>query len=292
MTRIGFIGLGRMGMPMAANLLKAGYPVIGYDTDARRTAAFAKLGAQCGTGSAEVAQASDIVISMIMNDVILHRVALGPDGVIENMAAGAVFSDLSTVTPAASAVVRKAAADRNHGYLSGAVAGSVGPATEGSLALFASGSSADFERCLPAFQAMASSVHYVGQGEQAAYLKLVHSQIVGTYSAMIGEALAFGEKGGLNITQIVDILEAGPLGSRQLSLKAPILKSRRFDDPPSDIDTAAKDVDMVLDTARKDAMPLPVLSCVRQIMATAQARGGGKRDIYSILETVEDMGQV
>jgi 2-hydroxy-3-oxopropionate reductase len=132
----------------------------------------------------------------------------------------------------------------------------------------------------------------VGTDETAAYLKLVHSLIIGAYSALIGEALAFGEKGGLDIAQIVDVLEAGPLGSRQLSLKAPVLKSRRFADPPSDIDTAAKDVDMILETARRDSMPLPVLSAVRQIMAAAQAVGGGKRDIYSILETFEQMGGI
>ena len=126
----------------------------------------------------------------------------------------------------------------------------------------------------------------------AAYLKLVHSLIVGAYSALIGEALAFGERGGLNLAETVDILEAGPLGSRQLTLKAPVLKARQFDDPPSDIDTAAKDVDMILETARKDAMPLPVLSAVRQVMAAAQAGGGGKRDIYAILETFERLGGI
>lgn len=188
MTRIGFIGLGRMGLPMAANLIKAGYRVIGYDADPARTADLVKLGAESGTGAAEVAQASDIVISMIMNDAILQRVALGPEGVVENLAAGAVYADLSTVTPAASAVVRKAASDRSHGYLCGAVAGSIGPATDGTLTLFASGSLSDFDRCLPAFRAFSSTAHYVGTDETAAYLKLVHSLIIGAYSALIGEA--------------------------------------------------------------------------------------------------------
>ena len=229
---------------------------------------------------------------MIMNDAILHRVALGPEGVIANLAAGAVYADLSTVTPAASATVREAAEARGGGYLCGAVAGSVGPATDGTLTLFASGARDDFDRCLPAFEAISARALHVGAGESAAYLKLVHSLIVGAYSALIGEALAFGERGGLNLAQMVDILEAGPLGSRQLTLKAPVLKAREFDEPPSDIDTAAKDVDMILETARKDAMPLPMLSAVRQVMAAAQAGGGGKRDIYAILETFERLGGI
>jgi 3-hydroxyisobutyrate dehydrogenase-like beta-hydroxyacid dehydrogenase len=104
---------------------------------------------------------------------------------------------------------------------------------------------------------------------------------------MIGEALAFGERGGLDLETMVDILEAGPLGSRQLTLKAPILKARDFDDPPSDIDTAAKDVDLILATAKRDEMPLPLTSAVRKMMTTAQEAGQGKRDIYAILETFE-----
>jgi 2-hydroxy-3-oxopropionate reductase len=172
-------------------------------------------------------------------------------------------------------------------YLCGKVAGSVGLAEQGELSLFASGAEADFDRALPVFAAMAARIHYVGEAEAAAYLKLVHSMIVGVTSALMGEALAFGQRGGLDLAKMIDILEDGPLGSKQLTLRAPTIKARRFDAPPSDIDTAAKDVDMILDTARRDATPLPVTAAARQIMAVAQARGDGKRDIYAVLETFE-----
>lgn len=290
MTRIGFAGLGRMGLPMARNLLRAGFDVAGYDISPAPVEALTKDG---GTGCgalAELAAQSDIVISMIMNDAILHRIALGPDGILDNLAEGAVYVDLSTVTPAASEAVAKVAGDRGQSYLCGAVAGSVVPATEGTLTLFASGPATGFAACEAAFRAMASTVLHVGTASEAAYLKLVHSLIVGTYSTMIGEALAFGERGGLDLGLLVDVLEGGPLGSRQLTLKAPVLKARDFDTPPSDIDTASKDIDMILQTARTDAMPLPLLSTARQLMASAQATGGGKRDIYSILEVSERLG--
>jgi len=287
MTTIGFIGLGRMGLPMATNLLKAGFAVVGCDVEPARTQELARRGGSSAPTPAATAQASDLVITMIMNDRILHEVALGEDGILAHLRPGAIHADLSTVSPAASAIVAEAARAKGVGYLCGKVAGSIGLATEGTLTLFASGEEADFETCRPAFEAMASTVRHVGANEAAAYLKLVHSLIVGAYSAMIGEALAFGQRGGLDLSTIVDVLEAGPLGSRQLSLKAPILKERRFDNPPSDIDTAAKDVDMILDTARRDTMPLPMTAAVRQVMAMAQAAGGGKRDIYSVLETFE-----
>ena len=197
-------------------------------------------------------------MSIIMNDAVLRAVALGPDGVLAGARPGSIVVDLSTVSPAASADVGAAARERGVGYLCGKVAGSVGLAESAGLTLFASGDADDFGRCRPAFEAMAANVHHVGEGDAAAYLKLVHSLIVGVYAAMIGEALTFGQRGGLSLGTMLDILEAGPLGSHQLTLKAPILKERRFDSPPSDVDTAAKDVDLILDAARKDAVPLPL----------------------------------
>lgn len=292
MTSIAFIGIGRMGLPMASNLLKAGFAVIGCDVDAAKAAALAARGARIAASPAEAAALADITISMIMNDEILRRVALAPDGVLAGARGGHVYVDLSTVTPSASAAIGAAARARGIGYLCGKVAGSIGLAQEAGLTLFASGARDDFEFCMPAFAAIAAKRHYVGAGDAAAYLKLVHSMIVGTYSAMLGEALAFGERGGLDLATMLDILESGPLGSKQLSLKAPILRERRFGSPPSDIDTAAKDVDMILDTARNDAMPLPIMAAVRQMMATAQAHGDGKRDIYSILEAFERAGGI
>lgn len=290
MMTAGFIGLGRMGLPMAFNLLKAGFSVIGHDTDPDRVAALVEKGGTGCDGIADLARRSDVVLSMIMNDAILREVAFGPDGVIPNLREGSVYADLSTVTPAVSTQVAAVARQAGARVLCGAVAGSIGPATEGTLTLFASGAEDAFAQARPAFEAMSSRVLHVGSGEEAGYLKLVHSLIIGAYSAMIGEALAFGEKGGLDLSLMIDVLEGGPLGSRQLSLKAPVLKARDFDAPPSDIDTAAKDVDMILHTARGDAMPLPILSSVRQVMAAAQAAGQGRRDIYAIFETFERLG--
>ena len=292
MTAIAFIGLGRMGLPMAANLLKSGYKVIGCDLDAARCAALAARGGSIARTPAEAAAGADITLSIIMNDAILRAVALGPEGVLAGARPSHLYADLSTVSPAASAEVAAAADARGLGYLCAKVAGSIGLAETAGLMLFASGSAADFARCEPVFRAMAARVLHVGDGEAAAYLKLVHSLIVGTYSAMIGEALAFGEKGGLSIETMVDVLEAGPLGSRQLTLKAPVLKARNFENPPSDIDTAAKDCDIILETARKDRTPLPMMSAARQVMAFAQASGAGKREIYAVLESFEALAGI
>lgn len=285
--KIGFIGLGRMGLPMAANLLRAGHHVLGCDIAPARRDAFAAIGGALAATPAEAAAECDATLSMVMTDAILRDVAYGPTGVLAGARPGHIYADLSTVTPTASADVATQAAAAGVAYLCAKVSGSVGLAEEGGLTLFASGPLPAFETLAPVFAAMARQVRHVGAGDAAASLKLVHSLIVGVYSAMIGEALAFGQRGGLDLATIVDVLEAGPLGSRQLTLKAPILKSRRFDAPPSDIDTAAKDMDLILETARHGAIPLPLAGMARQMMAIAQSRGDGKREIYAILETSE-----
>jgi len=285
--RIGFIGLGRMGLPMAANLLRAGHAVVGCDIDPARRTAFAALGGALADTPALAVAGSDATLSMVMTDAILRDVACGPHGVLAGARPGHLYADLSTVTPTASAEVSARAAAAGVAYLCAKVSGSVGLAEQGGLTLFASGPLPAFETLAPVFAVLARQVHHVGAGDAAATLKLVHSLIVGVYSAMIGEALAFGERGGLDLATIVDVLEAGPLGSRQLTLKAPVLKARAFAAPPSDIDTAAKDMDLILATARHDTMPLPLAATARQLMAMAQARGDGKREIYAILETSE-----
>jgi len=173
------------------------------------------------------------------------------------------------------------------------VAGSVVPAQNGTLTVFASGSPENYQAAEPLLHIMASRLFHVGTSHQAVYLKLVHSAIVGIYSGMIGEVLALGEKGGVEFSQMIDILEGGPLGSAQMTLKAPVLHARDFhDSPPSDVNTAAKDLDLVLDAGRHLSAPLPLTAAIRQVMAVHQSHGGGRGDIYSILETFERLADV
>jgi 3-hydroxyisobutyrate dehydrogenase-like beta-hydroxyacid dehydrogenase len=285
--RIGVVGVGRMGGPIAANLLRAGYPVTVFDIDAARCRELAALGAEVAVSPAELAAGSDISFSVVMTDAILRGVTLDPTGILSGAAPGHLFCDLSTVSPAVSAEVALACAAASVGYLRAKVVGSVPRAVDGTLTVLASGDRADYDRLEPVFACIGERSVYLGDAEAAHYLKLVHSILVGVYAALLGEALAFGEKGGLDLGQMLDVLREGPLASAQLSLKAPTVVARDFDRPPSDIDTAAKDLDMVLDAAVAAGVPMPITTTVREAMARAQAAGDGKRDIWSILETFE-----
>ena len=289
---IGFIGLGRMGRPMADNLLRAGYPVLGFDIDPVATDVLRAAGGSVADSPAAVAAGADISLSMVMNDDVLRTVALGIDGILAGARPGHLFCDLSTVTPAVSREIAGACADGGVRYLRAKVAGSVQRAVDATLTIFASGDPSDFAEAEPVLAAMGEKVISVGDLEAAHYLKLVHSTIVGVYAALLGEALTLGQAGGVDYAQMIDILEAGPIGSVQLTLKAQTLKNREFLSPPSDIDTAAKDLDLILDTARKDSVPMPLTAAVRQLMSFAQARGDGKKDIYAVLESSEALAGI
>ncbi|MEP6649577.1 MAG: NAD(P)-dependent oxidoreductase [Lapillicoccus sp.] len=289
---VGFVGLGRMGGPMIRCLLRSGTRVVAFDIDPRRTAEAAEAGAELAASPAAAAARSDVSLTMVMDDRVLREVALSEHGILAGARRGHLYCDLSTVSPQLSAEIGTAAARVGVSYLRAKVAGSTGLATEGQLTVFASGDAVDVQRATPILGAFAREVHYVGEGEAAHYLKLAHSIVVGAYAALIGEAVTFAVKGGVDYATVIDILEAGPLGSRQLSLKAPMLRDRSFTDPPSDIDTAAKDLDLALNAAIGVGAVTPFAATVRQLMTSRQAHGEGDLDIWSVIRSLEALSAV
>lgn len=289
---VGFVGLGRMGAPMVRNLLRSGLTVTVYDVDPAATTAAAEHGANVADSAAEAAATSDLSLSMIMDDRVLRLVALGPEGILAGAGKGHLYCDLSTVSPQVSVEVAHRADEREVGYLRAKVAGSTGLAERGELTVFASGARGDYDAAEAVLAAFARQVLYVGEGEAAHYLKLAHSAIVGAYAALVGEAVTFASRGGVDYDTVIDVLESGPLASQQLTLKAPLLHSRSFESPPSDVDTAAKDLDLVLLAAQGARIPMPVTAAVRQLFTVQQARGEGGLDIWSVIRALEAMGDV
>lgn len=287
--RIGFIGLGRMGLPMSSNLLRAGYSVKGYDIAPARLAEFAASGGARAASPGDAARDVDLVISMILDDTVLAAVALADDGVLQGAAPGTVYADMSTVSPLASQRVAQAAAAREVPYLRAKVSGSVKPATEGTLTIFTSGPQDAYTRCAPVFQALGRQLYYVGPEDEAIYLKLVHNLIVGITSAMLGEALTFGERAGLDWRQMLDILGHSALSSPFLAYKVPLLQDRRYTPPQSTVDVAAKDIDLALTAAKQLNLPLPFTALAREMFRGMQARGEGELDFISIVRQFETL---
>ena len=285
---IGFIGLGKMGHPMALNLIKSGHEVIVYNRSKQKTQAHADAGGRVAESIAELSAASDIVITMISDDEALHGVALGDYGVIANMAEGGIFIDMSTVSPAASITVGDATRQKKIAYLRSPVNGSVVQAAGGILVILSSGPQASFDFIHPLFEIMGDRIFYLGEEEQARYLKLAINTMIGISSSMMGEALAFGEAGGLDWDTMIEVIASSAVGSPVVNYKVEALKNRDFT-PAFTARQMAKDFDLALDTAKNNHVPMPITSSVRQHWSAMIGTGRGDQDFFAYVEMLEDM---
>lgn len=283
--KIGWIGLGKMGAPMALNLVKAGFDLTVYNRTAARTAPLAAAGAGTAASIAELAAASDIVVSMIDDDAALEEVA---SAVLAAAAPDTVYADMSTVTPAASARVAAVAKERGIAYVRAPVLGSTNFAASAHLVVLVSGPVTARAACAPVFAALSRKVVEMGGAEEARAIKLVVNMMIGTTAAMIGEALAFGERAGLDWEAMIDVIADSPVASPLVGYKTKMLKDRDFAAAFSAAQMA-KDFDLILDTARAQDSPMPLSAVVRQLWAAMRARGKGELDMFGCVTLLEEM---
>jgi 3-hydroxyisobutyrate dehydrogenase-like beta-hydroxyacid dehydrogenase len=288
---IAWIGLGKMGLPMAHRLADAGYPLTVHNRSMDKCAALTAKGATAAASPGEAAAAGQIVISMVADDAALEAVALGGSGVFANAAEGTVFIDMSTVSPAISERLAGAAKEAGMGYLRAPVNGSVVQAAAGGLVILASGPEAAFETAKPLFEIMGGKIFYIGADEQARYLKLSINIMIGITASMMAEALAFGEDGGLDWAQMVDIIASSAAGAPVINYKTETLKNRDFR-PAFTARQMAKDFDLALASAADANVPLPVTALVRQQWNAMIGTGRGEADFFGYVELLEDLAGI
>lgn len=289
--RIGWIGLGRMGEPMASQLLGGSSALTVYNRSPEKAAGMLAKGAELAPTVARLAARSQIVFSMIQDDPALRQVALGPAGVLENLEAGSIYVDMSTVTPTASAEVAEAAALHGIGYLRAPVSGSTGNARAATLTIFASGAAGAFEAARPLLERIGSKVFHVGDAEQARYLKLAINLMAGATACMLAEALVLGEKGGVDWDQMLDIVRASVVGSPIIGYKVEPLKKRDYT-PAFTARQMAKDFDYILQVARDTGTPVPIASLVRQSWSAMQGTDRGEYDLFGYVELLEQLAGI
>lgn len=288
--KIAWIGLGKMGQPMADRLLTGGHIVNVYDIDDTRAAPLAAKGAHKAASAAEAASASDYIFTMVTNDDALLEAVTGPGGVAEGAASGAVLIDMGTHSPEVSARVAEETEKRGIGFLRAPVSGTVNYAAEGRLTVFASGPEDVYEKCLPLLEAFGPKVYHVGAGDEARYLKLLHNAMLAVTAMMTAEALVFGQSGGLDWARMIEVLKNSVVGSPVIGYKADALAGRTFDLTF----TAAqmvKDLDLVLSAAAQLHTPMPVAALVRQFMEAMVATGEGERDFFALVELMEKLSR-
>lgn len=288
---IGWIGLGKMGIPMAINLVKAGYKVAVFNRTKSKAQEVVDAGATYVDSMSELAAQSDVVISMISDDPVLKAVTIEEGGAFDGIKPDSIFIDMSTVSPTASAEIAEAAAAKGVGYLRAPVSGSTALATAGTLTILASGPKESFEACTEIFDAMGKISFHVGTGEEARYLKLTLNMMVGLTAAMAGEALTFGKRGGMDWSQMIDIVSNSVVASPLINYKAQALKDRNFT-PAFTAAQMAKDFDIALEAARNMDMPMPTTSMMRQNLAAMKANGDGELDFFAYVTLLEQLAGI
>ena len=283
---IGWIGLGKMGTPIVINLLKAGYDVAVYDVDPARAGELVAHGARPAPDIASLAASAQLVFSIIPDDAVLRHVALGSRGVVANLAQGAVYVDMSTVSPTVSEAVRDAARERATGYIAAPVSGSTVLAEKAQLTVFASGPKAAYESARAVFEAISARQYYVGDDQQARYLKLAINHLVGSTAVLLAEALTLGKKGGLDWAEMLTVIGDSVAASPLIKYKLDPLRQRDYKAAFS-ARQMLKDMSLVVDAGEAVGVPMAAAALVRKQFADYVDADGAELDFFSIVRAVE-----
>lgn len=279
-----------MGSPMAANLLKAGFQVTVWNRTSVRADSLVAAGAVLAGSPREVAEVSEVTLSCVTNSPDVETVALGANGVIEGAPAGSVYIDCSTISPEVARRVAAALAAKGVSMLDAPVSGGDVGARAGTLAIMVGGEAATFERCLPVLEAMGKTVVHVGPSGAGQVVKLCNQVAGGLHLLAMAEAIALARAAGVAPEKMLEVVGAGAAGSWMLSNLAP--RALRGDFAPGFmVDLMQKDLGLVLETAAKEALPLPGTALVQQMLRILQAQGRGSEGTQAIVDAVALLGR-
>ncbi len=286
--KVGFIGLGIMGKPMAKNLLKAGYNLVVHNRSRNVVKEFVSLGAEEAHTPAEVAQRSSVIITMLPDSPDVELVALGEDGIIQGAKSGTYYIDMSSISPVVIRRISEEMASRGVHVLDAPVSGGEKGAVDGTLAIMVGGNREDFEYVKPLLEVMGSKVTYVGSVGSGDTVKLVNQIIVALNIAAFSEAFTLGVKSGIDPMVIYDAIREGMAGSRALDLRMPHVLRGDFK-PGFKLSLHLKDINNAVEAADEVGVPLFLTGTVREIMKKVISDGGGGDDHSSIVRFYEEL---
>jgi 3-hydroxyisobutyrate dehydrogenase len=287
---IGFIGLGVMGAPMAGHLARAGHRLTVLDIDRAATERVAReRGAQAATTAAEVARASEVIVTMLPNGEVVQQVVLGEDGVLQGVRAGALLLDTSSAEPWLTEQTAAALAERGASMVDAPVSGAAWGAAEAKLVFMVGGSDADVARVRPLLELMGHSIHHLGGLGCGHAMKCLNNCITAMTFAATSEALVAGKRYGLDPQAMVDVLNQSTGGSwiTQTHYHQRIF-NRSFDDPFK-LALMLKDVGIALQLARQTASPMPMAGLGQQLWLMADHAAGPGASVSELVRWVESL---
>lgn len=286
MFKVGFIGLGIMGKPMARNVRKAGYGLIVYDRNGSTLETFRKEGTEIAANGREVAEKSDVVITMLPNSPHVASALFDKDGIAEGLRAGQAVIDMSSINPVASKEFYSRLKERKVNFLDAPVSGGEPGAIEGTIAVMVGGDKPVFDKYYDLLMTMASSVTYIGPAGCGNITKLANQMIVAVNISVLSEAYVFAKKAGADPKLVFEAIRKGLAGSKVMEQKSPKIFSGDYD-PGFRVELHIKDLQNVLDTAHTDNISVPFSAAAMEILQSLKADGLEKKDHSAIVKYFE-----
>ncbi len=286
--KIGFIGLGIMGKPMVANLLKAGHELVVYDVVKENVTAMVEKGATAADSSKQVAEQCKLVITMLPNSPHVKTVVMGTNGVLEGAVAGTILIDMSSIAPLASQEICKACKEKGVYMIDAPVSGGEPKAIDGTMSIMVGGDHEIFEQVYDILMVMGGSAVYCGNIGAGNTTKLANQIIVALNIAAVSEAFMLSTKAGVEPEKVFEAIRGGLAGSTVMNAKIPMITEGNFK-PGFKIDLHIKDLNNALETGHGVGAPLPLTASVMEMLQALHADGLGQCDHSAIVRYYEKM---
>ena len=286
--KIGFVGLGRMGMPMSQRLLKAGFHLTVHNRSRGKVDELVGLGAYAASSAAEVATASDVVLTCLPDVPTVETLFLGEYGIVPSARPGQILVDHSTVAPYISHKIAEAAQSKGATFLDAPISGGVERASEGTLTIMVGGDQQAFEKVRPVFEAFGANVRLVGSTGSGSVVKLVNQLLCAVHSQVAAEALLLGARAGADPQAILDIMSTSWGTSFMLSRNGQVMVERDFANGRAPLRLYVKDLNLIHEFAREIGTPTPVGDRALEMIQQAYDKGMGEMDVSCLLLPLEE----
>ena len=287
--KIGFIGLGAMGRPMASNLLSAGYEVHAFDVVEAAVKELEAKGAVGHGAASELAGQVDVIICSLPNAKIVEGVMCGENGVLDRCKQNAIIIDMSSVVPNSTREMAKKAAAKGVHYIDAPVSGGVSGAAAGTLTIMVGADDETFAKVKPIFDVLGKNIYHVGEVGGGDAIKMVNNLLLGCNMAALAEALALGVKCGLSVETMKQVISVSSGRSYALDAKLEkFIMAGQFAGGFA-VDLQYKDLGLALEASRDERVPLPMTAAASQVYEMARAKGQGREDMSSVVKVWEDL---
>jgi 2-hydroxy-3-oxopropionate reductase len=285
--KIGFVGLGLMGRPMARNLLEAGYELVVHNRSRGKIEELVAEGAEAAESPKEVADNSGIIFTMLPGPPEVREVVIGEDGLLRGAGEGSLLVDMSTSSPVLAKELARIAREQGVGILDAPVSGGDVGATEGTLSIMVGGDEEDFVRAKPLFEVMGRTVVYVGESGTGQTVKACNQIVVALTIEAVSEALVLGSKSGVDPAKVIEVLSGGLADNSVMEVKAEKFLSRDFE-PGGKVESHHKDLGIALEAGREHEVPLPVTAIVEEMFEALVAKGRSGWDHSALITLIEE----